>query len=409
MPEHARARKLKPRWRAQLLRGQLGADFEIGWLLDALKLICARAVDQVPGSLEGGDGSRVVDSARDAPLAEDAMTERPAVTMSYIGELAGVSRTAVSLVLNDRPNRIPREKQDRIRRIAAELGFRPSLLAVELRTGQSTTVAFVSDEIASGSFGGDMVAGVQDAANAAGRVVLLLNTGTEGDLISQPMMALSDRGVSRVLFATVMTRQVELPDLSWANRVVLLNCLDPEDRYPSILPDDYSGGRAAAAHLVELGHSRIAYLGGDPDTIPIRDRVLGVRNALAENGLSLPSSRSLFTGWHADGGYAGLKQLLSDDPSVTGVVCANDRVALGVLDAAKALGLRLPDDLSVVGYDNQLEIAGYSHPPLTTIHLPYFEMGRLAGQVLTGSTHGADAPVMVPCELVMRGSTATLR
>lgn len=336
------------------------------------------------------------------------MAERPTVTMADIAARAGVSRTAVSLVLNNRPNRIQPETQDRIRQLASELGFRPSLLAVELRTGHSTTVAFVSDQIASGSFGGDMVAGVQAAANAAGRVVVMLNTGKEGDLQSQPMESLSDRGVSSVLFATVMTRVVELPNLAWASRVVLLNCLDPAGKFASVVPNDYLGGGAAATHLISLGHRNIAYVGGDPTTKPIQDRQRGVQDAMASAGLgAIRQSRILCTGWHADGGYSGLNELLERDPSVTGVICANDRVALGVLDAAKARGLMLPVDLSVVGFDDQPEIAAYSHPPLTTVNLPYFDMGRVAAGLLTQASAPAASVVTVPCELVLRGSTSS--
>lgn len=324
--------------------------------------------------------------------------------MRDIAEAAGVSRTTVSLILNEKSDvRIPERTRELVRETARQLDYRPSVLARELRTQTSSIVGFIGDEIASGPFGGELIAGAQSALSESGRVLMVVNTGAEGDLASAPLSVFSDRGVDSIILATVLTREVEIPADLWDGSSVLLNCFSrlPESR--SILPDDYAGGRAAARHLLGLGHRSFAYVGGEAESHPIARRLAGVRDELATHDLGLPDSHVVTRGWHADAGYDGMVELDARDALPTAVVCGNDRVALGVLDWAKHRSIDVPSQLSVVGFDDQEEIAAYTHPPLTTLRLPYREMGRAAIALLTGP---AGESRTLDCPLIERASTA---
>lgn len=333
-------------------------------------------------------------------------TTRPKrATMSDIARVAGVSRTAVSLVLNDQDNRIPEATRQAIRDAARQLDYRPSVLARELRTQTSSMVGFVSDAIASGAFGGGLIAGAQEAVGQAGGVLLVLNTGMEGAFDDAPVEALHSRGVSSLIVATVLTRSLAIPPEFADYDIVLLNCYEPGGSQTSVLPDDEGGGYAAARHLLELGHREIAYLGGDLTSHPTRSRIEGAGRALKEWGIRGGLRAVVEGGWHGDAGYRGGRELITSNTPPTGILCGNDRVAFGVLDAAKELGLMIPNDLSVVGFDDEIEIAPYSHPALTTVRLPYDRMGLTAGTRIV-ERECNDGVILIECELIVRASTA---
>lgn len=337
------------------------------------------------------------------------MANQPArrPTMKDVAQRAGVSRTTVSLVLNlnARDARIAEDTQRRVEQAARELNFRPSVAAQQLRTARSRMIGLVGDEIASGPFAGGLIAGAQAVATERGHALVIMNTGREGNLLAD-LSALEDRHADAVVFATVMTRPVHLPSDLGDRPVVLLNCFDPDQPHlPTVLPDDKHGEATATDLAARHGHRRIALLGGVRGTWPATQRLAGYRQALAAHDIPFDATLVRSGNWNADSGYDQARHVLALPDPPTALLCGNDRIALGVYDAVKELGRHIPADISIIGYDDQREIVQYMRPPLTTMRLPYYEMGAHAvATILDGRR---DGHTLLPCEPVIRGSLAT--
>ena len=327
--------------------------------------------------------------------------------MKDVAKLAGVSRTTVSLVLSGRSDaRIPESTRRRVAKAARALNFRPSVAAQQLRTRRSRMVGLIGDEIASGPFAGGLIAGAQAAVSDRDHALVVLNTGREGDL-SIDLDAFDDRDVDALIFATVMTRLVKVPDAARQREVILLNCFDTHRSARCVLPDDRRGGSAATALAAQHGHRRIALIGGERGTWPAAQRLAGYKEALASWSIAYDRALVRYGNWHADSGYEEALKVLDLKKAPTALLCGNDRMALGAYDAVKERGLRIPEDVSVIGYDDQEEIVRYARPPLTTIRIPYFEMGEAAAvAVLEG---GGPKCQMLSCEPVLRRSLGSLR
>jgi LacI family transcriptional regulator len=322
--------------------------------------------------------------------------------MKDVADRAGVSRTTVSMVLSGRPARIGVTTRRRVEEAARELNFRPSAAAQQLKTSRSRIIGLVGDEIASGPFAGGLIAGAQAAASSRTYALVVMNTGREGDL-SVDLRALEDRRADALIFATVMTRPVRLAPLRHSG-VLLLNCFDDHLKLPAVLPDDREGGTVAARLALASGHRRIALLGGERGTWPATSRLAGYRDALVSEGIPFDRALVRHGNWNADSGYEEARNVLRLRRPPTALLCGNDRMALGVYDAIKELGLQIPSDVSVVGFDDQQEIVKFMRPPLTTMRLPYYEMGEFAvAAVLDGHKTQRE---MLRCDPVIRGSLA---
>jgi LacI family transcriptional regulator len=331
-----------------------------------------------------------------------------------VARRAGVSRTAVSLVLNGRAaGNISEENQRRILAAAAELGYQPNSAAVSLRRRTTSTIGIVTDEITTSPFAGQLLQGARDAAAERGYLAFLADYGGDEERERDMVWALRGRQVDGFLLAAMSMREMapvaELAELP----VVLANCFSPTGP-AGVIADEESGGHAAARCLFELGHRRVVMLAGrnpwDTEDIPATARrITGFQRAAREAGAGADAA-VVHAGWHIRDGVAHARRLL-DRPAPerpTGFVCARDRVAVGVALAAAQLGLRVPEDLSVVGYDNEREVAEMMVPPLTTVNLPHRTIGATSMELLLRTVvDGEPLPVadlLVPCELVMRES-----
>src|SRR4029079_8540468 len=189
----------------------------------------------------------------------------------------------------------------------------------------------------------------------------------------------------------------------------LLNCYTEPRKHISILPSEVAGGFAATAHLTELGHRRIAFINGEPWMDASVDRLKGYQQALATVDVAFDPALVRYGDWLPLTGYQHTLDLLALDDRPSAIFCGNDLMAIGALEAISELGLRVPDDVSVMGYDDQ-ELARYTHPPLSTLVLPNYEMGRRAAEALLDTVvHGKSLKAMtlkVDGPLVPRGSTS---
>lgn len=317
------------------------------------------------------------------------------VTLADVARLAGLSSAAASMILTGRPDtRLSAEAHRRVHEAAAQLGYRPNLAAQALRTDKTRTIAFISDYVATTRYANGLIRGAMAAAQEAGHVLLLLETGGEPDREVQAIEAALDRQVDGIIFAAMRAREVFVPTLPAATRVVMLN--GTSSRFPlSVLPDELAGGRTAVELLVAAGHrDRIALLGHNriaeqglfrSDTVA--QRIDGIRVAMAEHGLSFAAEESCWE-WEPHHGFELTRKILALRPDITALLCLNDRLAFGAYQALAEAGRSVAGDVSIVSFDND-EIAGYLRPGLTTIALPHEQMGRRSVELLlAGPTVG---------------------
>ncbi len=334
----------------------------------------------------------------------------PKTTLRDVARLAGVSSATVSNVLNAVPGkRISEATKERISSAAAELNYRPNRLAQGLRTQRSHTIGFLSDNIATTPYAGRMIVGAQDAAAEAGFLLLLLTSGGDPDLEDRELEALIDRQVDGVVYASMFHHIVKPPSRLREQRAVLLDARTEADEFSSVVPDEIGGARAAVEELLAHGHRRIGFLNNWEDFPAPRGRLIGYKQALEVYGIPFDPSLVVTTDPNgSDGGFEVLVPMLADHTRPTAVFCFNDRVAMGAYQAAAHLGLSIPDDLSIVGFDDQELIASNLRPGLTTMRLPHYEMGEWAVKNLLSRINGDhDEPVvhaLLPCPLVRRGS-----
>lgn len=320
------------------------------------------------------------------------------VTLQEVARLAGVSRTTASFVMTGRHDmRISADAQERVLRAARELNYRPNLMARGLRTSLTQTIGLISDTIATESFAGDVVRG--SLATALHHERMLFVGETEGDAGVEKRLVrdMLDRGVDGFLYAAMCTREAKPSTLLRGHPLVLLNCLSDARKVPAVVPDELTAGATAAQTLFDAGHREHVYVVGETlDTVIAgRERLAGIRQVLEPAG-------SVDCRWWPDAAYLAVRDLLAAGPRVTGLVCLNDRVALGAYQAVQESGRRIPDDISVVSFDDS-ELAAWLRPALTSVAIPHFELGRLAVELLLTGEASADVH-RVPMPLRPRGS-----
>ncbi|MFV0430402.1 MAG: LacI family DNA-binding transcriptional regulator [Arachnia sp.] len=341
---------------------------------------------------------------------------RRKVGIRDVAAAAGVSVTTVSHVLNETPHtRTSVATSARVRQVAQELGYKTNRFAQGLRTQASGMIGLVTEEIATTPYAGKIIQGAQDAAAARGLTLAILNS----ELTHEPMVdarlvrALVDRHVDGMIYATVYHDIVAAPPEMHEAPAVLIGASDESGQIPSVMPAERAGAASVVRMLHEAGHTRIAFLGSSNDVPATRGRLTGYRDAMAQ--LGLPSDGlELQAESEAAGGYAAARALLEPDRPdprrPTAVFCYNDRMAMGAYRGAAELGLTVPTDVSIVGFDDQDPI-GYSlYPGLTTVALPHYELGSWAVETLATPLASDAAPVgptLLDCPLVYRGSVAS--
>ncbi|GAB3076806.1 LacI family DNA-binding transcriptional regulator [Pedococcus soli] len=328
-------------------------------------------------------------------------------SLQDVAEVAGVSHQTVSRVVNGSPSVAPATR-DRVLEAIHELGYRRNSAARALATRRSGTIGVVVAGL--GYFGpSSTVVGLEAAARAEGYSLVLVSVSeTSPEASNRATQDAIEHLIGESVEALVMIApddagldlgpgaQVPLP-------LVVLDS-DPARAGLSVGVDHAQGARLATQHLIDLGHRHIAHIGGPANWYQAECRLEGWRSALASAGLT---PGPVLTGdWTASSGYRhGVG--LAADRDVSAVFVANDQMAIGVLRAMAEAGRRVPEDVSVVGFDDLPE-AEYLFPPLTTVHQNFVALGRAALRELLGAINGepGDGAVLVPPKLVVRGSTA---
>jgi LacI family transcriptional regulator len=309
--------------------------------------------------------------------------KRRSPTIGDVAKLAGVSPTTVSFVLNDVVGSgIPESTRTRVRASARELRYRPNATARLLRTDRSHAIGFVTDEIASTPFAGDVIKGAQEAAWEAGMILMIVNTGENREIEESAVDMILERRVEGIIHAAMYHRAVEPPSDSQEVPTVLLNCYSEYGSWASVVPDEVSGGRTATEVLLRKGHRRVGFINLGPGIPAAVGRMEGYKQALDAHGLAFDSSLLRYGDGTADGGYRCATELMRVPDRPTAIFCGNDPTAMGTYEALKERDLRIPEDIAVVGFDNHELIAAHLRPALSTVALPHHEMGRWAVECL---------------------------
>lgn len=336
---------------------------------------------------------------------------RHKATLKDVAEAAGVHASTVSRALSpDKQNLVNPETRAEIERVARELDFRPDKVASSLRRGRTNVIGVVVADL-SNPFIGPVLRGIENALGGRGVMPMIVESRDSSDRLSRACEALVDHRVDAII--TTAGRTGDLSTLrKLAARVPLVLAVRalPNLDVPTLAHDDVLGGRLAATHLIELGHERLAELVGPDDISSFRDRGRGFREAASQAGLPVLEISDMTVLPTVDEGRRLMQLLLRDHgPELpTGVFVHNDSMAVGALDAVRNAGLSCPDDISIVGYNNS-PLTAYLAPPLTTIHLPAYELGRLSADTAIAMLDEPDVTphtVSLPPRLIVRSSTA---
>ena len=343
-------------------------------------------------------------------------------TIRDVARRAGVSTATVSRVISGAD---PITPQTRARVVAAIeiLGYRPSAVARSLKLRTTRTLGLLVTDIQNPYYP-EIVRAVEDSALEHDLAVLLCNGADDPGREESYLDLLVDRRVDGIIIASsgVHERQAEWLARRRSVPVVLVNWVAPDVKLPAIVGDNRQGGRLATEHLLALGHQRIGHLSATARNAAAGERLDGVRDALKRAGHD-PRALVVVEGdGRVSGGDTAVRELLERMPDVTGIVCYNDLTAIGAVRALRAQRRQVPDDVSVVGYDD-IALSAWVDPPLTTIAQPTAEMGRWAVRHL-GELLGLTEPntsrggladllgppaVILPVALRVRASTAPPR
>ena len=334
------------------------------------------------------------------------------VGIADVAAAAGVSISTVSVALNDvEGSRISAATRQRIRQLAQSMGYAPNRLAQGLRRQRSGIVGFVGDRVATTPYAVRMVLGAQQAFLEADQLMVLMETAGDLGLEARQITTLRQHQVDGIVYAAMYHRHLDtLPKPLRAVPTVLLDVETDDPAISWVVPDEVAGAREAVGELVLHGHRRIGFLTNENDIPATPLRLRGYRAALKQAGVAFDPTLVSAGSPNAEGGYRAALHLLDRRDRPTGLFCFNDVMAMGAYRAAGELGLHVPRDVSVVGYDNMHPLVTGLVPALTTIQLPHYEMGVWAARQLlaiTSTTPGRTKQVRLRSPLVRRGSVTT--
>jgi LacI family transcriptional regulator len=314
------------------------------------------------------------------------------VSIREVAAHAGVSVGTVSNVLN-RPEIVACTTRDRVQAAIKTLGFVRNESARQLRAGRSRTIGLVVLDVANPFFT-DVARGVEDEASTSGLAVILCNTDEQLEKEERYLELLEEHRVQGILITPVADADSRLVPLQQRGTpVILVDSRSPSGSQCSVAVDDVLGGEAAMAHLIGAGHERITYVGGPVSLRQVADRLDGAIRAVQAAGGSAADLHVIETGALnvAAGQRAGAEIAgLPAQQRPTAAFCANDLVALGLLQEMTRRRIRVPDELAIVGYDD-IEFAAAAAVPLSSVRQPRQELGRTAAQLLLEEALGTDA------------------
>jgi LacI family transcriptional regulator len=333
----------------------------------------------------------------------------PHTTLKDVAERAGVHPGTASRALNPQTKALVNpETASRVLEAAEVLGYRPNPFARSLKTKHSYDVGILIPDMTNPFFP-PIVRGVEDRLAESGYTVFVGNTDNLAERERSQLQEMRARQVDGLIVATAQLKHKALSEAMAAGTpIVLVNRTFARERVFSVSVDDVSGVRMAVEHLVGLGHKHIAHVGGPQHLSTGRNRYRGFVQAMEASGLEIDPDRVAFANsFTEEGGIVAFGKLLKTRKKITAVVAANDLIALGGYDVLPERKLRCPEDVSIVGF-NDMRFVDKVRPPLTTIRVPQYEIGRLAADLLLDRLRDPEAApraLRLTPELIVRGST----
>ena len=331
-----------------------------------------------------------------------------AATIQDVARVAGVSVGTASKALNGQ-GKLRAETVERVQTTAVRLEYRPNNLMQSLLRGRTHTVGLITTD--GGRFSMPLLLGVEDVLAAEHMSVFLCPAPNQSPGAHvrerQHIESLLAKHVEGIIVLGWKIDPRPPIDIGRA-RTPILYVYTSVDRPDTLclLPDDAQGGRLATMQLLRAGRRRLAHITGPEDWGAVRLRRDAMRDALVEHGLVLPDDHVLSGAWRQRWGYEATCWLLDVDPQIDGLFCGNDQLASGAIEALRERGRRVPDDVAVVGFDNWEVFAEETRPPLTTVDMQIYELGRRAGGRMLSLMRGEreSGIIRLPCRLVVRES-----
>ncbi|MGP8082471.1 MAG: LacI family DNA-binding transcriptional regulator [Terracidiphilus sp.] len=351
------------------------------------------------------DAGKVPEAAR--PDGSRRAARQPSI--KDIARLAHVSHPTVSRALQNSPLVNPRTAE-KIRKIAEQAGYRPSAVARGLVTRRTRTIGLVVTTVAD-PFTSEVFSGIEQEAHERGYCVFLAESNADPEREREVVKTFAERRVDGIIVTSSRVGALYLSLLEeMMVPIVLVNDQHPGAFIHSVMIRNQEGSRAAANHLIGLGHRRIAYLGDRTGYQSEAERCAGYREALEAAGIEFIAELVVYGDGKPEAGLSAMDQLLALSDPPTAVCCYNDLSALGAMRSISLRGLRVPEDISVAGFDD-LFFASYMQPPLTTVRQPTRRMGQLAMESLFKLMSGDESEIRikVDAELIVRESTARVR
>ncbi len=328
------------------------------------------------------------------------------VTIKQVSEMAGVSSATVSRVINN-TDAVKEKTRVKVMDAMAKLGYRHNVLAASLASNKTNTIGYVVPEL-HGSFFGAMMAGSENVLRKANKHMFVATGHSNEKMEMQEIEALLSRRCDALILHVEAVSDEYLIQLARQDvPLVIVNRYIKEIEENCISLDNELGAFLATSHLVDSGHRQIAYLSGSLFKADGLNRLAGHKRALSEAGIAFDASLMYEGDFQAQSGEAGIKALAKKGKRYTAVACANDEMASGAINALRELNKNVPDDISVVGFDN-VDFASYLTPGLTTIDYPMREIGAMAARWILNRAYGDHkmslTHILEP-KLVLRGTT----
>ena len=327
------------------------------------------------------------------------------VTLAKIARAAGVSSSTVSRILNGTA-RVSAEKQRAVEEAVQRYNYRPNVLARSLASGRTNTVGVLTQDIAS-PFYGEWLRGIEDELTVTGLSPLFVSGHWNAVDEQHQLERLLTRCVDGVIVLHGLVDPDYLKAYSARVPVVMLGRpLESTERLVCLSADNRQGAYDLMSHLIQLGHRRIAHISGHPLQPDSEQRMIGYRQALEDAGIAFDESLIQRGNFEESGGLVAMERLLDSGAAFTAVFAANDQTAYGARLAMYRRHIRVPEDISLVGFDD-LPGSLYSTPPLTTVRQPIYDIGRMAAEAMVRLMRGETVPNrMMAVELIERETTA---
>jgi LacI family transcriptional regulator len=333
--------------------------------------------------------------------------ENRKVTIDDIAKRVGVSKTTVSRVLNNKPY-VDEETRRKIMAIIEETGFTPQVSAINLAVGRTNIIGLLVPSL-SNPYSLTVIQGVAEKIAQGNYELMLYTTGLSGENQKRFLQKISKKTVDGlVVLLPRDSAELEQQLLQSDMPIVLIDHRGIDTHMPTISATNEKGGFDATEHLVSLGHRRIGFITGVMDFGCSRERLEGHKVSLSSHGIAYEPALTAVGDFSEQSGYEAARVLLRSPDRPTALFCSNDDMAIGAMRAAQEYGLKIPADLSLVGFDDTVK-AAMVYPPLTTIKQPLFTMGETAAMLVKRLIDGErveNPAIMLNTELIVRGSTA---